>query len=394
MSGLDILYVGTLPPHQGGSAVMSWQLLEALSGRGHRITAIGPITEADRAARQTSRAGNGSVDEHRFLMPYLQTSPDFPGSSEYRRLERDRVTAMLAETLAAGSPDVLLVGRESFAPYAIDVNGVPRALVAHGSTVAGIMNGSYPRALADPLLATMQGYDVVVTPAAHTRDTLTSLGVAEVRVVRNPVDLNRFRPAPASAALRSHLDIDGDDLVVTHASNMKKLKRPLDIVHAAEIAAARDHRIVFVIAGDGPCMDAVRAECHARGLAGRFRFTGWLEYDRMPELLCSSDMVVMPSAAECQALVYLETQACGGVLIASDIPGSREVVEHGLSGWLFPVGDARALAEAILTCAADPDLRRLVGAGAEQAARRHSLTDVARSYEELLETLATRPAFG
>ncbi len=373
---------------------MSWQLLEALAGRGHTITAIAPITETDRKARETARTGSGLIRERRFVMPYLQTSPDFPASSEYRDRERELVAQMLAAALSELSPDVLIVGRESFAPYATDITETLRVLVVHGSTTEGIVNGSYPSRLADPLLAAINSYDLVVTPAAHTRETMARLGVPDVRVVRNPVDVGRFRPAPPYDEVRRSLDIRNGDVVVTHASNLKKLKRALDVVDAAEIALAQDRRLLFVVAGDGPDADAVRSECKARGLAGRFRFTGWLEHDRMPELFCSSDIVLMPSQAECQALVYLEAQACGCVLIASDIAGAREIVEHGVTGWLYPVGQPPALAEAVLTCAADGELRRTIGAQAASAVGRHALADVADDYENLLQALVAGRALG
>ncbi len=366
---------------------MSWQLLEALASRGHTITAIAPITEADRVARETARTGSGLIRERRFVMPYLQTSPDFPASSEYRDRERELVTQMLTAALSELSPDVLIVGRESFAPYAVDAGGPLRVLVVHGSTTEGIVNGSYPSRLADPLLAAINSYDLVVTPAAHTRETMARLGVRDVQVVRNPVDVGRFRPAPPHDEVRRGLEIRDGDVVVTHASNLKKLKRALDVVDAAEIALAQDRRLLFVVAGDGPDADAMRAECEARGLAARFRFTGWLEHDRMPGLFRSSDIVLMPSQAECQALVYLEAQACGCVLIASDIAGAREIVEHGVTGWLCPVGQPRALAEAVLRCAADGELRRSIGAQAISAVGGHALASVADDYENVLEAL-------
>jgi glycosyltransferase involved in cell wall biosynthesis len=55
----------------------------------------------------------------------------------------------------------------------------------------------------------------------------------------------------------------------------------------------------------------------------------------MPDYINLADIVVMPSAAETQALVYLETQACARLLLASDIPGAREVIVDGETGLLF-----------------------------------------------------------
>ena len=206
-------------------------------------------------------------------------------------------------------------------------------------------------------------------------------------MVPNPVDTYCFHPAVPSAAMREKLAIGEHDVVVTHASNLKALKRPLDIVLAAQAGLERAEQLLFVIAGEGACRDEMLAECSARRLVDRFRFPGWLAYDHMPELMCSSHMVVMPSEAECQALVYLEAQACARTLIASDIPAAREVIDHGLSGLLFPVGDVQALSETILACAGDPKLRRALGARARERAQAHALPLVTDEYERLLRAL-------
>jgi glycosyltransferase involved in cell wall biosynthesis len=159
-------------------------------------------------------------------------------------------------------------------------------------------------------------------------------------------------------------------------------------VLAAQIALARDPRLVFLIAGDGPAYADLVAECEARGVTDRFRFTGWLEHAQLPELLTSCEMVVMPSESECQALVYLEAQACERVLVASDIPAAREVIEHGATGLLFPRGDIASLADSILTAAADPGLRQEIGTRAHARVQGHALPLVAAAYERVLGVVA------
>ena len=76
----------------------------------------------------------------------------------------------------------------------------------------------------------------------------------------------------------------------------------------------------------------------------------------MPELISVGDMVAMPSAYECQALIYLEAMACARPLIASDIVAAREVVEHRVNGLLHAEGDEDALAQCILALANDAQL--------------------------------------
>lgn len=368
---------------------MSSQLLEALASRGHQVTAIAPITRAGLDARALNGDSGSSLRERRFLMPYHENSPDSPQSAAYRRREHTLIAQALDEALAEERPDVLIVGRESFVHHVGQVTDVPRMLLVQGATIAGIVAGTYPKRLADRLLTAVREYDAIVTSAAPTQRTLAAAGVSGVHVIPNPVDTERFRPAPRSSALRRAFEIGEDDIVVTHASNLKTLKRPIDIVLAAEIALERNARLLFLIAGEGPCREAMVAECEARGLARRFRFTGWLDHYRIPEVMCSSEMVVMPSEIECQALVYLEAQACASVLVASDIPAAREVVEDGVTGMLFPRGDVEAMAATILACAGDLELRRAIGARARARVAAHALPGVAIAYERQLRSLVS-----
>ncbi|MEA2308537.1 MAG: hypothetical protein QOI65_823 [Thermoleophilaceae bacterium] len=385
------LYVGTLPPHQGGSAMVAGQVLPGLAALGHRIEAIAPITESALGAGDPFAAREPEVELSRFVMPYLDSAPDTPPSESYRRQEREEIERLVALGIEAGPPDVLLIGRESFAPHVVGLareHSIPTVLLVAGATTMGILNGSYPPPLAARLLDCCREVDVSVTSAQHMRTTLGELGVPDVEVIPNPVDLERFRPATRTPAMDAELDLTGGDVVVAHISNLKSIKRPLDLVDAAEIALGQNDRLVFVVLGDGPCRGAVEERAAALGVRTAFRFPGWVEHARVPEFINATDIVVMPSAGEAQALVYLETAACERTLIASDIPAAREVIDDRENGLLFPTGDVPALARAILVAAGDPTLRAELGRRARRSVARHSLDQVVAAYARLLESLA------
>lgn len=256
----------------------------------------------------------------------------------------------------------------------------------------GIVNGSYPPHLAAQLLDNLRLADVAVTSAPHMQRTLAGLGLPDVKIVPNPVDLERFRPLPRSSTPRARLGVPDGGVVVAHLSNLKALKRPLDLVDAAEIALAQDNRLVFVIVGDGPCRAAVEDACAARDISAAFRFPGWVDHEEVPGFINAADIVVMPSAGEAQALVYLETQACERTLIASDIPAAREVVDHGRTGLLFRTGDIAHLTETLLMAARDPALRARIGRSAREHVTEHALDRVVAAYAELFDSVAARGA--
>jgi glycosyltransferase involved in cell wall biosynthesis len=388
---LRILYIGTLPPHQGGSALTNFQVLAGLAALGHRIEAIAPITEDGLRRGDPFAPDDHGIEVRRFVLPYDVTSPDTPPDDAYRQLERSHIERLGSEAIARERPDLVFIGRESFADHAVPLarlHSLPSVLRFAGATTMGILNGTYPVPFAERLVERFCEVDLAVTSAQHMRSALSRLGLPSIEVIPNPVDLERFAGGPGSAALRRELEIGDDEPVVAHVSNLKALKRPLDLVAAAEIALDEDDRLVFVIVGDGHLREALEEECAARGIASRFRFSGWVPYERMPEFFGAADMVVMPSSGEAQARVYLETQASERVLIASDIPAAREVISDGETGLLFRTGDATQLAARILSVARDPELRLRIGRQARERVAAHSLPAVVAAYSQVLGSLA------
>jgi glycosyltransferase involved in cell wall biosynthesis len=85
-------------------------------------------------------------------------------------------------------------------------------------------------------------------------------------------------------------------------------------------------------------------------------------------LWARAHVAVLPSRREGLPLSLMEAAACGRAMIASDVPGCREVVIHERTGLLFPADDASALASAMERLAAMPDLRACYGAAARKLA--------------------------
>ena len=370
------------------------QVLAGLAAAGHPVRAIAPITQADLENGDPFARRCPRVETARFVMPYLDTSPDTPPAPAYRERERSEIVKLADAALAARVPDVVVVGRESFGPAVAAWAGerhLPTVLLVAGSTTIGILNGSYPRGEAAALLEGLGRMTAVVTSGRHMEPALTGLGVARVDIIPNPVDLDRFRAGPRHGAVRRQLGVHEDQIVVMHLSNLKGLKRVLDLVDAAERALREDDRLRFTVVGEGPCRREAEECCASRGIADFFRFTGWVDHHDVPGLVNAADIVVMPSAGETQALVYLEAQACERTLIASDIPAAREVIEHDQTGLLFPMGDTGRLAAEILRAAGDPRLRARLGSAARRSVGRHSLTRVVEAYGELLARVVVEP---
>ena len=88
----------------------------------------------------------------------------------------------------------------------------------------------------------------------------------------------------------------------------------------------------------------------------------WIEHvDDVKPFIVKSDVVVLPSYREGLPKVLLEAASCGRAIVATDVPGCREIVEHGINGLLVPPKNVNSLAESMLKLAKDPGLRLQMG---------------------------------
>ena len=94
----------------------------------------------------------------------------------------------------------------------------------------------------------------------------------------------------------------------------------------------------------------------------------WGYREDIAEVLACSHIAVLPSYGEGMPKTLLKAAACGWPIVATDVPGCRDVVRHGGNGLLVPPWDARALADAIMALADDPDRRAAMGAESRRRA--------------------------
>ena len=121
----------------------------------------------------------------------------------------------------------------------------------------------------------------------------------------------------------------------------------------------------------------------------------WEHRDEMSQTLASATIVVLPSYREGLPKVLLEAAACGKPLIATDVPGCRDIVTHGVNGLLVPARDSSALAAAIDSLLGDSSLRAAMGvAGREAVTRMFSVEKVAGQVVALYRELLARPKHG
>lgn len=138
----------------------------------------------------------------------------------------------------------------------------------------------------------------------------------------------------------------------------------------------------LTLVGDGP--DRARLEQEAARFGDRIRFTGYLTQAEVAKALSTHDICVLPSFAEGVPVILMEAMASGLPVVATQVAGVGELVQHGKSGLMAPPGDAATLREHIQMLANDPALRHRMGAcGRETVAADFTITGEADRLAQL-----------
>lgn len=343
----------------GGSGVLATELGLWLSRAGHQVHFVAssvPFRLGEDACENVFFHKIASMTYPLFEAPLMTLSEASKLVEVCEQFEIDVVHAHYAIPHAAAA----LIARQMMR------GAKPPAVVTtlHGTDVTLVgLDPAYLRATQ----WSIESSDVVTAVSNYlAAATSSDMGVrhGDIQVVHNGVDIDRFRPDVASATVRSRYAQPHERLLV-HVSNLRAVKRVDDVVRTfARVAAVLPARLVMV--GDGPERSHVVALAAELGLTDRVSFVGTLP--RIEPLLASSDLFLLPSAQESFGLSALEAMASGVPIIATNIGGLPEVVEHGVSGYLHEVGDVEAMADSALRILGDESVHDEFRAAARRRA--------------------------
>ena len=392
LNGANVIYIGDLPPKHGGTTVFGMQLVRGLTRAGRAVHAISAIT-ADTPLEDRFEQNHPDIPVDRYLVPYYEPNIRNPSEPAHLATQTRNVTRALTSCLTKQDPDAIVIGHPVYARGVADIaraHGKPTVIVAHGAIDCASVGG-YREDLTAEMLAECGRAALVIVVAEYLRPKFHDLGLTNVVAVPNAIDCEMFSPVADADAerLRGTLGAGADDIVVMHPSTLKNTKRPMDVVESACRALAKAPTLHYVIVGNGPHQERVRHVCRERGIDDRVHFAGQVAHRAMPTFYRAADIVLLPSAVEGLAYTYLEAMASGCVLLTSDLPAAREVVEHGKTGFLFPVGDVAAIAELTVRLAEDTSLRRQVGEAAQLGMRnRPNVHQTVDTYATLIDDVA------
>ena len=234
------------------------------------------------------------------------------------------------------------------------------AAVDHGTTTESSLRYRASRALETRVLRSAQQ---ITTICEGLRQDILSRGIdpAKVTVIPNAVQIEQFRfGGQPDEALRAQLGLTGATVAGFIGSFYGYEGLDLLLAALAQLADSYPELRVLLVGG-GLQESALRTQAQRLGIADRVVFTGRVPHNQVNRYYDLIDVLAYPRhrirlTEIVTPLKPLEAMAQGRILVASDVGGHRELIRDGATGFLFPAGDATALAaklEQALTCRAD-----------------------------------------
>jgi N-acetyl-alpha-D-glucosaminyl L-malate synthase BshA len=229
-----------------------------------------------------------------------------------------------------------------------------------------------------------------VTSISHylKKETIDHFGVTRgIEVVPNFVNCDVYThitDAAKRAKARKRLAAP-NEAILMHLSNFRPVKRVVDVVRIfAEVVKEMPAQLMLV--GDGPDRSAAEWMARDLGVQANVHFMGKLE--RVNELLPLADILLMPSELESFGLAALEAMACKVPSIATRVGGVPELIDDGITGMLYSVGDIDGMAQGALSLLRDKSrLKAMREAGRKTAQTRFCATLVVPQYVRYYESV-------
>jgi N-acetyl-alpha-D-glucosaminyl L-malate synthase BshA len=330
----------------GGSGVVATELAKALADRDHQVH----LVSSDMPFRLN--------EFHANLSFHQVNTPAYPLFRE------PQYVLSLSNTLVhvARQFDLDILHAHYAIPHAtaawlsqqvlISTGRSPRVVTTlHGTDITLVGNDP---SFSEIVAFSIEHSDAVTAVSSSLRNsTRQELGVQrEISVIPNFLDFSVFRRVDVSQ-LRQRLSRDGTRKVVIHVSNFRPVKR-IDAVMAVFARVLENVPAQLVLVGDGPELGTAYRLGRELGIADHVDAIGAQE--AVIPLLSAADLFLLPSAQESFGLAALEAMACEVPVVASNVGGLPEVIDHGRSGFLHDPTDLQGMAASGVALLEDPRL--------------------------------------
>jgi N-acetyl-alpha-D-glucosaminyl L-malate synthase BshA len=373
----------TCYPTYGGSGVVATELGIELAALGHEVHFIS-YSQPFRLTGRDDGIFYHEVPVSSYPLfefpPYdLALASRMAEVAEYCELDLLHVHYAIPHSVSALLARQMLAARGRRLPFVTTLHGTDITLVGLDRSYLPITRYA------------IQESDGVTCISNYLKEkTIEHFGVTRgIEVIENFVNCDVYEPIndeEARAEARRRLAAPGEAILM-HLSNFRPVKRVVDVVRIfAQVV--REVPAQLVLVGDGPERSAAEWLAHDLGIQAKVHFMGKLE--RVNEVLPLADLMLMPSELESFGLAALEAMACKVPSIATRVGGVPELIDDGVTGLLYPVGNVEDMAAGAVSLLKDRErMEAMREAGRKNAQKRFCSSLVVphyvRYYEKVLE---------
>ena len=284
---------------------------------------------------------------------YMHNVARTPGVYGFAGCDTPEVYARLAE----GRFDAVIVTGwylKSYVQTVIAAHRLRMPVLVRGDSRLGTPRPWLVRALKQPAYrAGLRAFSGFLSVGRRHTEYLRHYGVPERRITFAPhfVDGQHFRApfglgSSERAAARASIGVAPELPLVLFVGRLIALKRTLDLVRALGLLRRRGLRAELAVVGDGPLSGALQQAAQAEAVT--LHLLGFRNQSALPALYAAADVLALPSQHETWGLVVNEAMSCGLPAVVSDGVGcAPDLIEAGRTGYVHPVGEIAALAEAL-----------------------------------------------
>ena len=219
----------------------------------------------------------------------------------------------------------------------------------------------------------------IIAVSEFTRQLALKKYDVKIQVIPNGVDLSTVQP---------HLVHLNQPPRIVFAGRFMAQKNPLQLVQTLNGLKQLQWQCVMI--GDGPLMQDVKRIVAESGLEDRFHFTGWIDPRDVLDWFDRSDILFMPSRSEGLPVVGVQALAKGLAIVASQVGGFVELVDHGKNGYLIRQEDVANFSTSLLGLLSDSDRLLSFRNASLEKAKCFEINQVVKEYENVFLSVLTK----
>ena len=213
----------------------------------------------------------------------------------------------------------------------------------------------------------------------------------KIEVVRSGLDIETLASSDRRNEIRGELNLEPDQHLVVFAGRLRPVKGIVSGVEAFAKATKTNPNLHLAIAGEGEQRAKLESLAQKLEAANHITFLG--VRNDIPDLLSAADSILIPSLNEGFPRLAIEAMAAGKPIIATNVGGTPEAIDDGVTGILVPAKEIDAMADAVLRLADDPDWQAKLGeAGRKKATANYSVHSYVSRLIDIYTKYSTHPA--